>query len=135
MKKDILDLKVEDLAVVIAPRTEEDDEQLWDTFIINFRDEAIENVMVVSTGYGEDEKGEKRRTSTLRHFFEQISPLGMHQIEPVPTELFWMAHEYWVSFTFEGHMYDKKYVFVPGSLDKLNFMQIPFLDRRGVMIR
>ncbi|NJN34292.1 MAG: hypothetical protein HC817_08625, partial [Saprospiraceae bacterium] len=88
MKKDILDLKVEDLAIVIAPRTD-DDEQLWDTFIINFKDEAINNVMVVSTGYGEDQNGEKRRTSTLRHFFEQISALGMHQIEPVPTELFW----------------------------------------------
>jgi hypothetical protein len=135
MKKDIPDLKVEDLAIVIAPRDENVEEDLWDTYIINLKDEAIQNVMVVSRGYGEDDKGEKRATSTLRHFFEEISALGMHQIEPIHTELFWMSHEFWVSFSYGGHLYDKKYVFVTGSIDKINFTMIPFLDRRGVMIR
>jgi len=40
-----------------------------------------------------------------------------------------------VSFTFDDYMYDKKYVFVKGSITKDNFTKIPMLDRKGVMIR
>jgi len=32
-------------------------------------------------------------------------------------------------------MYDKKYVFVKGSIDEMHFTTIPFLDRKGVMIK
>ena len=135
MKKDIPDLKVEDMAIAIAPRDPFVEEELWDCFIINFKEEAIRNVLVVSKGYGEDEKGERRKTTTLRHFFEEIGPLDLQQIEPVAKELFWMAHEYWVSFSYKGQLYDKKYVFVVGSLDTVNFTRIPLLDRKGVMIR
>ena len=134
MKRDIPELKVEDMAIVVVP-PEYGDDDLWECFLINFKEEAIQNVMVVSRGYGEDETGEKRRTSTLRHFFEVVGPLEMMQIEPIPKALFWLSHEYWVSFSFEGHLYDKKYVFVVGAIDKANFTMIPFLNRKGVMIR
>ena len=135
MKKDIPNLKVDEMAITIAPRDPFVEDDLWDSFIINFKEEPIRNVLVVSKGYGEDEKGEKRMTSTLRHFFEQIGPLEVCQIEPVDRSLFWMSHEYWVSFSYQGHIYDKKYVFVVGSLDTINFTTIPFLNRKGVMIR
>jgi hypothetical protein len=59
----------------------------------------------------------------------------MLPIEPIQTALFWLNHEYWVSFSFDGQLYDKKYVFVPGSFEQVNFTMIPFLDRKGVMIR
>lgn len=134
MKKDIPELKVEDMAIVVVP-PEYGDDELWDCFLINLKEETIQNVMVVSRGYGEDEKGEKRRTTTLRHFFEEVGGLQMVQVEPIPKDLFWLSHEYWVSFSFEGQLYDKKYVFVVGAIDTANFTMIPFLDRKGVMIR
>ena len=134
MKKDIPELKVEDMALVVVP-PEYGDDDLWDCFLINFKEEAIKNVMVVSRGYGEDETGEKRRTTTLRHFFEQIGGLQMQQVEPIPKDLFWLSHEYWVSYSFDGQLYDKKYVFVVGAIDRAHFTMIPFLNRRGVMIR
>ena len=134
MKKDIPELKVEEMAIVVVP-PEYGDDDLWECFLINFKEEAIRNVMVVSRGYGEDETGEMRRTSTLRHFFEEIGPMEMMQIEPIPKALFWLSHEYWVSFSFEDQLYDKKYVFVVGAIDTANFTMIPFLDRKGVMIR
>jgi hypothetical protein len=134
MKKDIPELKVEDMALVVVP-PEYGDDELWDCFLINLKEETIQNVMVVSRGYGEDEKGEKRRTTTLRHFFEEVGGLQMVQVEPIPKDLFWLSHEYWVSFSFEGQLYDKKYVFVVGAIDTANFTMIPFLDRKGVMIR
>ncbi len=132
MMKDIPDLRVRDLAIAIVPREEE--EGLWDVYIINFKEEPIGSVFVNSRGYGELE-GEKIRTTTLRHFFEQINPLEMEQIEPIQTELFELTNEYWVSFMYDGNMYDKKYVFVKGSIDEMHFTRIPFLDRKGVMIK
>jgi len=136
MKKDIAIRKVEDLAIAIVPRLpgEEGHGEFWDAYVINLKDEAISAVMVNSTGYGEID-GEMRRTSSLRYFWDQIGPLELEKIEPIAVALFSMASEYWVSFSFEDYLYDKKYVFVQGSLDETNFTDIPFLDRKGVMIR
>lgn len=137
MKKDIPELKVEDLAIAIVPNdipVEESGDELWDVYVINLKDEPIQNVLICSKGYGELD-GEPRRTSTLRHFFEHIGPLEIALIEPIPTRLFDMANEYWVSFNYNGEMYDKKYVFVKGSIDQNYFTRIPFINKKGVMIR
>jgi hypothetical protein len=131
MKKDILDLKIEDLAVVVTPT----DDDYWDVFLINMKYGALRGVIVASRGYGEDEEGYARKTSTLRHFFEQIEARASQKIETIPKELFWLSHEYWVSFQYDGHMYDKKYIFVTGSLESSNFTHIPILDTKGVMLR
>lgn len=136
MKKDIELRKVEDLAVALTPRQEgeEDHGYFWDAWLINLKDEPIRSVLINSTGYGEID-GETRRTSSLRYFFEIIQPLDVVKIEPVPVTLLNMAHEFWISFSFDEYLYDKKYVFVPGSLESSMFTEIPFLDRSGVMIR
>jgi hypothetical protein len=136
MKKDIPQLKVEEMAIAIVPREDfsVNEEDLWDVYILNLREAPIQNVLVSSKGYGEVE-GEPMKTTTLRHFFEEIGAEQMVQIEPIQSKLFKIANEYWVSFSFEGHMYDKKYVFVRGSIDEKNFTKIPFINREGVMIR
>jgi hypothetical protein len=136
MKKDILVRKVEDLAIAIAPRDpeEENHEEFWDAYLINLKDEAIRSVMVVSRGYGEIE-GEKRQTATFRHFWEEVGPLEIIKIEPIQRDVFVLAQEFWVSFSHDEYLYDKKYVFVSGTLEDSNFTEIPFLDRKGVMIR
>lgn len=135
MKKDIPELKVEDLAIVIAPRSAEAaHEELWETYLLNLKEDAIQNVMVSSWGYGEV-NGREKKTTTLRHFFERVEPLSLVPIEPILTEAFALTNEFWLSFTFEGQMYDKRYVFVVGSMEPINFTLIPFLNRKGVMIR
>ena len=133
MLKDIPHLKVEQLALAIVPRPDET-EELWDAFIINLKNDPIKSVFVNSRGYG-NINGEKMRTTTLRHFFEELGPQQVAQIEPIQTRLFDIANEYWVSFMYQGHMYDKKYVFVKGSIDEMNFTTIPLLDCKGVMIK
>lgn len=136
MKKDIPILKVEDLAVAIVPRFEheEDHEDFWDTYLINLKNEPIFSVLVNSRGYGELD-GEQRRTSTLRYFWESIGPMEAVKIEPVQKTVLALANEYWVSFSYNDYLYDKKYVFVPGSLEAIHFTDIPFLHRKGVMIK
>ena len=132
MKKDIPQLKVEDLAIVVVPSDKDDD--LWETYVLNLKDEAITGVLIQSRGYGELD-GKKIETSTLRHFFEELGPLAIAKIEPIQKKLFQITNEYWVSFRYDGYMYDKKYVFVKGSINEINFTLIPFLNKKGVMIR
>jgi hypothetical protein len=136
MKKDIPEYKVEQLAIAIVPRAENgiEDKEMWDVWVLNLKNEPIENVLINSRGYGEIE-GEAMKTTVLRHFFNEIGPNQAHLIEPIQTKLFNIANEYWVSFTYDGYMYDKKYVFVRGSITEDNFTRIPLLDKKGVMIR
>ncbi|MCB0585183.1 MAG: hypothetical protein KDD06_07660 [Phaeodactylibacter sp.] len=134
MMKDIPNLKVEDIAIAVVPRDITIDEELWDTYLINLKEEPISNVLINSKGYGEVE-GEKMKTTILRHFFEEIPPLSVVQIEPIQVKLFGLTNEYWVSFVHDDYMYDKKYIFVNGSIVEENFTKIPFINRKGVMIR
>lgn len=136
MKKDIPIHKVEDLAIAIAPRKDhfQEEEELWDVYLLNLRKDAIQSVLVNSRGYG-PVNGEKRRTTILRHFFEEIGPEACVQIEPIQVKLFSLTNEYWVSFVYDGYMYDKKYVFVQGSIEESHFTTIPYLNRKGVMIK
>lgn len=137
MKKDIPIHKVEDVAIAVVPREPsilQTDDDLWDVYLINLRADAISSVLINSRGYG-DLNGEKQRTTILRHFFEEIDPLACVQIEPIQTKLFKITNEYWVSFVHQGYMYDKKYIFVQESISETHFTTIPFLNRKGVMIR
>ena len=136
MKKDIPILKVEDLAIAIVPRLEheEDHEEFWDAYLLNLKDEPIHSVLINSRGYGLID-GEQRQTTTLRYFWEKIGPLEVVKVEPVQKDVLVLASEYWVSFSYNDYLYAKKYVFVPGSLDAMHFTEIPFLNRKGVMIR
>jgi hypothetical protein len=132
MKKDIPVKKVTDIAIAALPS--EEDENFWDVYFLNLKDEAVENVLISAKGYGTVE-GEKIETSQLRYYFEIIGPEMAVKIEPISAELFKLANEYWISFNFESFMYDKKYVFVPGSFMESNFTMLPIIGRRGVMIR
>lgn len=134
MKKDIPLYKVENLAVaIVPPLLERERDGLWDTYLINLKDNPIANILISSRGYGELE-GEDRKTTVLRHFFEEIDGKSFVQIEPIHSNLFDLTNEYWVSFVQDEFMFEKKYIFVRGSIDASNFTQIPFLDRQGVMI-
>lgn len=136
MIKDIPVLKVEDMAVAVAPRLahEEDHELFWDSYLINLKTEPIFSVLVNANGYGLLD-GEPRRTTTLRYFWEKIEPQSAVKIEPVQVSVLGLANEYWISFSLHDYLYDKKYVFVPGSLEENYFTEIPIINRRGVMIR
>ncbi|MEM8585179.1 MAG: hypothetical protein AAGF87_12955 [Bacteroidota bacterium] len=134
MKKDIKAIKVTDVAIAIVPRSDEKTgEELWDTYLINLRDEALENVIISSKGYGQLE-GRDKVTTTLRHFFEVVQPRSAVKVEPIQRELFELANEYWVSFNLGEDMLDKKFVFVAGSITPDFLRRLPILDKPGVMI-
>lgn len=132
MLKDIPNLKVTDVAIAIVPR--DDEEDFWDVYLVNLKDKPLVNVLVRSQGYGEVE-GVERRTTTLRHLFEHIAPQTGVKIEPIQTRVFHMTNEYWISFTLDDYLYEKKFFFVPESITKDYLSNIPALGRQGVVIK
>jgi hypothetical protein len=132
MLKDINSEEVEDIAIAVVPG--EEDSSVWEVYMINLKEEGLDNVIVASKGYGMY-KGEEVKTSVLRHFLGAFEPLDIRLIEPIQKEVFGLNNEYWVSFYIGQNIYDKKFIFLPESITEDNFIRIPFIDRPGVMIR
>src|SRR5687767_1552308 len=103
MIKDIPEFKVEDVAVAVVREDESipieglNEEVEWSVYIINLKDKPLENVLITSEGYG-DLHGEKRKTSTLRHFLDTIPAKSFARIESIMESVFGLNNEYWVSF-------------------------------------
>lgn len=134
MLKDIPRPKVEDLAIAIVPPLENPEEDLWEVMIINLHETRIQSVLVTAKGYGEI-TGVQKETAIFRYFIEEVGPLKIEKIEPIQPAVFELTNEYWISFSLDGHLYDKKYIFVKGSISPENFTPIPFLNRKGILIR
>lgn len=134
MKKDIDFLKVEDITIAIVPDNNDVNAENWEVFLVNQKKESIRNVLVNSKGYGEID-GEKKETSTFRHFIEEVAPESFLKVEIMRDDVLSLANEYWVSFSLNDYLFDKRFIFVQGSLADENLTMIPLVNKRGVMIR
>lgn len=132
MIKDIQFNKVEDIAVAVAPPTEGSEE--WVVYLVNMKDRAIDGVLVNSKGYGVVD-GKEVKTSSLRQFFDKIEGKDFVQLEILPEQLIGLSNQFWVSFWQDGVLYDKQYIFVTESIVKDNLINIPVLNKKGVMIK
>ena len=132
MLKDIKFDKLNDVAIAMVPETNESS-NIWYTYIINLKDSSIKNILINSKGYGNIEN-EKRTTSILRHFIESLEGQSYSKIEPISPELLSFTHEFWVSFQYNGQMYDKKYIFLPGTINETYLVDLPILNLKGVLI-
>ncbi|GIV35114.1 MAG: hypothetical protein KatS3mg031_2649 [Chitinophagales bacterium] len=133
MIKDIEFKKVEGIAVAVAKGSGEQANS-WFVYLINMKDKAIQGVLVSSKGYGVHQ-GKRVETSSLRQFFDRIEGRDFVKLELLPENLTGLSNQFWVSFWQDGFLYDKKYVFVPESIVENNCVNIPILNKRGVMIK
>lgn len=134
MREDINFPKVEGVGVAISLEKNEINQDEWNVYLVNFSDQEIYGVLVSSRGYGEID-GEKRISSTLRHFLDKIPPKSFMKIEPIHSDVFVLSNEYWVSFYKEAKLFDKKYIFVAGSITEENLIQVPILEKKAVIIK
>ncbi len=124
---------VEDVLVAVVPEVIEE-ENIWMVYLVNLKQRELKNILVTSKGYGElNEK--KIKTSTLRHFIESIPPQAYSRIEPIMEDVFGLNNEYWVSFYLNGDIYDKRFVFLPETIQESNFIKVPVINKKGVMIK
>lgn len=134
MKKDIVSPKVEGVSMAVVREADEDGEQAWYVYLINAKDVTLENVLISSTGYGEID-GEHRATSEMRHYLESLGPKSWARIELIMEDVFALSNQYWLSFYIDGHIHDKKYIFVAGSIHEEHFTNLPLMNKRGVLIQ
>jgi hypothetical protein len=134
LKKDIVFERVEDVAIAVIPEISEKGDEEWIVYLLNLKEKQIDGVLISSKGYGNLE-GKDVKTSTLRQFFEKIDPHDFVKVEWIDKRLFGINNEFWVSFWYQGTLFDKRYVFVTESIIENNFTEIPMLGKRGVMIR
>ncbi len=136
MKKDIEVPKVEGISVAIVKEwNEEHSHEIFNVYLLNLKDEAIQNVLVSSKGYGIDGlTGEKIGTSTLRHSLGEVKAKSAMKIEPIVEEVFGINNEYWVSFFAADQLFDKKFIFLAETVIEANMVTIPLLALKGVII-
>jgi hypothetical protein len=134
MIKDIEYREVKDIAIAITYEESEAGETGWNVFLLNLKNQLIEGVLVSSKGYGVI-NGEAVKTSTLRHFLNEVKPGSFMKIEPIMEDVFSLSNEYWVSFYIDKIIYDKKFIFLPETISSEYFTLIPILNKRGVMIK
>jgi hypothetical protein len=134
MKKDLPENIVEDVAITVVFMSETPEQASWSVYLVNYKKEKLENVLVSSKGYGEKD-GKKVKTSVLRHSLRDVEPMSYVVIEAIDPAVFGLTNEYLLSFYINGTIYDKKFIFLPESIIDVNIMHIPLLNKPGVMIK
>jgi uncharacterized membrane protein YhfC len=134
MRKDIHSPKVEGVAMAVVREPDEEGEEGWFVYLVNQNDFALENVLVSSRGYGEI-SGETRKTSEMRHFIGELGPKSWARIERIVEDVFALSNQFWLSFYIGRELHDKKYIFLPESIQEENFTTVPLMKKRGVMIQ
>jgi hypothetical protein len=135
MREELKGPKVENVAIALVEIPLDNNEKEYIVYLLNLRDDIMEGIIVTSTGYGENPNtGEKIATSTLRKGIEIMLPNEAARIEPIMPDLFDLTNEYWVSFWVNEVMYDKRFLFIPGSIKQEDFQMIDLLGHKGILL-
>ncbi|WP_353133536.1 hypothetical protein [Pseudopedobacter sp.] len=133
MKKDLPNNIVEDISIAVVLEKESPESKEWSVYLINQKNEDINNVLITSKGYGTKD-GEEVKTSVLRHMIPLIEKKSFAKIEIIDEQVFGLNNEYWISYYIGRDIYDKKFIFLPESIVESNFIKIPLVNKPGVMI-
>lgn len=134
MKKDIELPEVVDVHVAAVKEINEELEEEWNIYLINLQQRPLRNVLISSMGYKVDPNGGREKTSTLRHFYEEIPAKSSKKVEPIMENLFHLNNEYFVTFYTPDGLHEKKFIFLPETISEKNFTEIPVLNLKGVLI-
>lgn len=132
MKKDIDIPEVKNVTVAVVREKTLFETYDWKVYLINNNNVQLENTLVSSTGYGEKD-GKQQKTSTLRHFLETVPPKSSALVEPIDENVFHLSNEYWVSYYIGNQIFDKKFVFVPETINEDNLSYIKELEMEGIL--
>jgi hypothetical protein len=112
MLKDLNFDPVTDVRLAIAKTPEKTGESTFYLYLINGKQEALKNVLVM-TEAAENEDGSGRKTSKLRHFIEHIDPMHSIKVETVDPAVLGFYNRIWLSFYLDEQIYDRRYTIKP----------------------
>jgi hypothetical protein len=135
MRADILSPLVENVKMIVVPEKNEEGATQHYVYLLNLRDDIMEGIIITSKGFGVDETtGEKITTSMLRHSLEVLLPDEAAKIEPIMEDVFKLTNEFLISFWVEDTMYDKKFIFLPETINEKNYVTIPKMGGKGIVV-
>ena len=134
MKKDIDFLEVIDIGIAIVLESESEESRNWKAYLLNFKSETINNILVSTKGYGLL-NGSEVKTATFRHSLGSLAPQSYTPIEIIDESLFVIHNEFWLSFYIGDRVFDKKITFMADTLSAVNLDLIPLIMLPGVIIR
>lgn len=135
MRADILSPLVENVKMVVVPEKNEEGATQHYVYLLNLRDDIMEGIIITSKGFGVDQTtGEKITTSMLRHSLEVLLPDEAAKIEPIMEDVFKLTNEFLISFWVEDTMYDKKFIFLPETINEKNYVNIPKMGGKGIVV-
>lgn len=135
MREELMGPKVENVKMVVVPETNEEGAVQHYVYLLSLREDIMEGIIITSKGYGENvNTGETVKTSMLRHSLEVLLPNEAAKIEPIMEELFGITNEYWISFWADDVMYDKKFIFLPETINEKNYTEIPEMGKKGIVV-
>lgn len=129
MKKDIEIPIVKDVYVaVVREWNEEFLTKDWNAYIINNKKSPIEMVLVVSKGYDNS-----TRTSVMRHGIGVVGARDYAKIELVQEDVLKLHNEFFVTFFFEGKLFEKKYLFPKNTIGEDALRDLPVMEQQGIL--
>jgi hypothetical protein len=133
MLKDIVTESLPGVAVAVIRELNDSKDWEWNVYAINYSKAHLSGVLVSSKGYGWHE-GEEVKTSTLRHFLDQLPPLSYIKIEPIQEDVFKLNNEYWMSYYANETMYERKYIFEPNTIAIEHLEVVSLVNELGILI-
>ena len=129
MRKDIEIPKVKDVYVAAVFEFNEDyNTHDWNIYLINDGSTAIETVLIVSQGYDE-----KDMTSPMRKTIKVVPAKGYAKIEYIDETVFRLDNFFSVTYFIDDKMYDKRYELPRNSILADNAVELPVMDKKGVL--
>ena len=131
MRRDIPILEVTEVGLALVPEKEPTHGEIWVAHLVNLKDHPLKNILVNVTGKGEV-NGTSKKTATLRYLIPEIGPLSSHQIEILMPEVMSVTNQFWVSFSSENYLYDKKFIVPDDAREVMELVGIPVLHCEGL---
>jgi hypothetical protein len=131
MRKDIEIPKVKDIYVAaVFEFNEEYNTHDWNIYLINDGVAPIKTVLIVSQGYDE-----KDMTSPMRKTIEILPAKGYAKIEFIDESVFKLDNFFTITYFLEDKMFDKRFELPRNSIVEDNAVELPVMDKKGVLAR
>ena len=131
MKKDIEIPIAKEVFVAIVHEWNDDFlSKDWNAYVINNSNRAIDMVLIVSKGFDNEKK-----TSTMRHGIGLVGAKSYEKIEMVQEDVLALDNEFFVTFFADDKLYERRYIFEKNTVNEKNLINIPIIDKEGVMAK
>ena len=131
MRRDIPIHEVTEVGLALVPEDDHSHSELWGAYLVNLKDHPLKSILVNVQGLG-DSDGNLKRTASVRYFIEEIEPLGAHKIEVMLPEIMTITNQFWISFSHNNYLYDKKFIVPSDAPDEMELIGIPVLHCPGL---